>query len=92
MFKDDILKMFQTEQDRLRKATWHCSLDMHDPVKQNVDAVFSGFKFDNSYGNHPYHNMGEMTVGIHNINTGNIEWFNLANLIAIARWVRTEDS
>ena len=75
--------------ERLKKVTKDCRDNMHEPDEQDLDAVVSGYLFDNAMGDDPMNNYGEMTVGIRNNNGdglgATIEWFNLASLIALAR-------
>lgn len=79
--------------ERLQKVTKACREDMHEPDEQEISAIVSGFNLDNAMGDSPYHNMGELTVGIIYIERVEGEkyaheetaWFNLATLIALAR-------
>jgi PP-loop superfamily ATP-utilizing enzyme len=70
---------------RLVEVTKNCREDMHEPDEQGLSAVTSGFNFDNAFGDSPFTNAGELTVGIRDDKSGHIEWFNLATLIALAR-------
>jgi len=56
---------------------------MHEPDEQGVSAIMSGYIFDNAFGADPCRNHGEMTVGLRC--EGREQWFNLADLIALAR-------
>lgn len=48
--------------------------------------VVTGYHLDNAMGNEPYNNCGEFLVGIKREGWNReIEWFNLATLIALAR-------
>ena len=70
---------------RLQEVTASCRPDMHEPDEQGLTAVVSGYHLDNAMGPHPADNCGEFTVGL-SINGGtSYEWFNLADLIALAR-------
>lgn len=91
--------------DRLRKITEGCRNDMHEPDEQQVSAVVSGYILDNAMGDHPAHNLGELTVGIQRVVVDDpdstdfprathieTEWFNLATLIALARKAELKNS
>jgi hypothetical protein len=58
---------------------------MHEPDEQGVSAVVTGYHLDNAMGNDPCNNCGEFTVGISRDGGDSYEWFNLADLIALAR-------
>lgn len=49
---------------RLNAMTDGCRDDMHEPDEQGVDAVVSGYIFDNAMGDDPIENTGELTIGI----------------------------
>lgn len=78
---------------RLWEVTKGCREDMHEPDEQNVRAFFYGHKFDNAHGDKPNIYMDlpahtEMCVAIEQENHQGevqVEWFNLATLIALAR-------
>ena len=73
-------------QARLHSVTRDCRTDMHEPDEQDVSAVVTGLALDNAMGADPYHNCQELTVGItQGVRT---EWFNLADLIALARMAK----
>lgn len=67
----------------LLQQTEGCRDDMHEPDEQEVTARVRGRKLDNAMGADPETNNGELTVGIKR-NGVNL-WFNLADLIALAR-------
>jgi hypothetical protein len=79
---------------RLKSLTKECSEDMHEPDCQEVYVrKVAGRKLDNAYG------AGSHTVGIWgknperrfllvNKDTGEQEWFNLADILALARKAR----
>lgn len=74
--------------ERLNKVTANCREDMHEPDNQGISAKVTGWQLDNAMGDNPYHNCGEYTVGItQEDENGNsfTEWFNLADIIALAR-------
>lgn len=71
--------------NRLLEVTHDCRPDMHEPDEQGVSAIVTGLNLDNAMGDDPYHNVQELTVGILRDDTGRMEWFNLASLIALAR-------
>lgn len=86
--------LFETIQEthsRLCTCTKHCRDDMHEPDEQLLSAVFTGYRFDNAQGviidsmgwSSP--NGHEMAVGLRDGLTERIEWFNLCDLIALAR-------
>ena len=90
-------KLMKETLKRLKEITKNCNVDMHEPDNQNVTAVTTGHIFDNAMGDIPYHNSSEMTVGItvtHDFEGGghstDIEWFNLATLVALARMAKIE--
>lgn len=77
--------MMQHTLDRLKNVTQKCRDDMHEPDEQDLSAVVAGFHLDNAMGDNPVNNCGEFTVGL-SLNDGeSYEWFNLADLIALAR-------
>lgn len=69
--------------DRLQKETKECREDMHEPDEQGIEATVSGYRLDNAFGDKPWENYGEYTVGIRQ--GEETQWFNLATLIALAR-------
>lgn len=74
----------------LLEITNDCRATMHEPDEQDISAVVLGYKLDNAFGDVPWNNQGEMTIGItaeHSPEDGEpaTEWFNLASLIALAR-------
>jgi len=74
--------------ERLVECTKNCRNDMHSPYNQGISAVVTGINLDNSFGgSDPTKTQLEMMVGIKNEYNSHIEWFNLANLIAMARMV-----
>lgn len=77
-------------QNRLRQATVNCRPDMHEPENQGVAAVVTGYHLDNAMGSDPHRNIGEFTVGITDSDGASYEWFNLADLIALARMETVE--
>lgn len=78
---------------RLQEATKHCRPDMHEPDEQGINAIVRGNHLDNAMGDNPEHNINELTVGIvHEDDTTNPEWFNLATLIALARKARFNEA
>jgi hypothetical protein len=78
---------------RLLEVTRNCREDMHEPDEQGVRAFFYGYKLDNANGDRPeiYADLpahSEMCVAIEQENAQGetqVEWFNLATLIALAR-------
>jgi len=74
----------RTVLEDLRKMTEACRGDMHEPDENGISAIVSGYRFDNAMGSHPARNQGEFTVGLRYLD-GGYEWFNLADLIALAR-------
>lgn len=84
---------------RLLDVTKDCRPDMHEPDEQGLDAIMTGWDFNNSAGDEPYDyamgrgyghgNLGEMTVALVKSNNGDDVvgrfWFNLATLFAFAR-------
>ena len=80
--------MAETFGNRLLRVTRECRDDMHEPDEQNLTAVVTGYLLDNAMGDDPRDNCGELTVGLVNISDPSnprYEWFNLADLIALAR-------
>jgi hypothetical protein len=75
----------QKTQDRLRLKTAKCRPDMHEPDEQDIYARVTGTHLDNAFGDNPYHNCLELTVGLGDEQGNDCEWFNLADLIALAR-------
>ena len=76
--------------DRLRAFTATCRPDMHEPDNQGIKAAVSGHILDNAAGvditdGPAVHQCGEFFVHLFNENTGEVERFNLASLIALAR-------
>ena len=70
---------------RLLVVTRNCRTDMHEPDEQGISAIVTGYELDNAMGDRPNINCGEFTVGIKDEDENEIEWFNLATLIALAR-------
>lgn len=70
---------------RLRSVTSACREDMHEPDEQGVYAKVQGNHLDNAMGSTPEQNCGEIVVLVGNENSGQKEWFNLADLLAIVR-------
>lgn len=69
---------------QLRKVTAECRDDMHEPDEQDVYCSgVLGNHLDNAMGADPKDNNGEMTVGL--TVKGKTTWFNLSDLIALAR-------
>src|SRR5574341_2349318 len=79
------------EFDRLIAITEKCSVDMHEPDNQGIEAIVTGFHLDNAMGiDHPapYNNHGEFLVRLRKETSDDRyidECFNLADLIALAR-------
>jgi hypothetical protein len=74
------------DHERLVECTKNCRNDMHSPDNQGISAVVTGINLDNSFGgSDPTKTQLEMMVGLKNEDNSHIEWFNLANLIAMAR-------
>ena len=73
---------------RLLAITKGCRDDMHEPDEQDLYAKFLGQTLDNAFGDDPTTNHGELTIGLNR--DGKEEWFNLANLIALARKAKVE--
>lgn len=75
----------------LQQVTKDCRENMHEPDEQNLTVLIRGHIFDNSMGSHPDKNQGEITIGFVDdtvppyLQDEKAEWFNLANLIALAR-------
>ena len=74
--------------ETLKTVTIDCRPDMHEPDEQGIGAVVTGLALDNAMGADPYTNCQELTVGITANVDGNISWFNLADLIALARMAK----
>ena len=79
--------------ERLLRITKNCREDMHEPDEQGISAIVSGYHLDNAMGSNPHNNCGELTVGLkdageHDDETCDQLWFNLADLIALARQAR----
>ena len=92
MTRTETLERLTTVALGLRAYTKDCRLDMHEPDEQGVEAVVSGYRLDNAMGSDPDSNHGELTVGIkrkHDVDGEYIGWFNLADLIALARLADT---
>lgn len=70
---------------RLRAVTFDCREDMHEPDEQGIKCTVEGDHLDNAMGDDPMHSCGEFIVGLRRADTGITEYFNLANLIALAR-------
>lgn len=71
--------------ERLCRKTENCRPDMHEPDEVDIYAVVTGTHLDNAMGDDPYHNCCEFTVGLGEQDGSGREWFNLADLIALAR-------
>jgi hypothetical protein len=71
--------------ERLQKITIRCRADMHESNEQGLSAVVTGWHLDNAMGDSPYSNCGEFTVGLSLDGGASYDWFNLADLIALAR-------
>jgi hypothetical protein len=71
--------------ERLRKTTGGCDVVMHKPENQGVSAVTTGWEFDNASGDYPQASSYRMSLGIQRKGQPKIQWFNLANLVALAR-------
>lgn len=67
----------------LLQVTADCRPDMYKPDNQGLEAVVAGYYLDNAMGARPESNCGEFTVGLKK--DGVTTWFNLADLIALAR-------
>ncbi len=78
--------MLKDTLERLTKVTVNCRPDMHE--QKNVSAVVTGYQLDNAMGDDPCHNCGEFTVGISRDGGDSHQWFNLADVIALARMAR----
>jgi hypothetical protein len=79
-----VLVTFKNDLKRLRSITVDCRDDMHEPDEQEVTAKVIGKTLDNAFSCPPAkfsHN--ELMVVIER--DGKEEYFNLANLIALAR-------
>lgn len=70
---------------RLQDKTSDCRDDMHEPDNQGLYAIVTGTHLDNAMGENPNNNCCEYTVGIGDEHGNDRDWFNLANLIALAR-------
>lgn len=70
---------------RLNEVTFDCRDDMHEPDEQGITAVVTGYHLDNAMGYNPNDNCGEFTIGISRDNGSHYEWFNMADVIALAR-------
>lgn len=75
---------------RLLAITEGCRDDMHEPDAQGLMATAHGFHLDNACGSDPMTNHGELTVLLSRTtpNGTRSAWFNLADLIALARRAR----
>lgn len=85
-------RMMADDLKRLLKVTKWCREDMRKPNEQYIMACVKGDHLDNAMGDDPVTNRGEFTVELASYGTVKkysptpyIEWFNLANLIALAR-------
>ena len=67
--------------EQLNAVTVNCRTDMHEP---GITAIVTGYELDNAMGADPNNNCGEFTVGLVAFDD-KITWFNLADLIALAR-------
>lgn len=79
-------KFIEEDHARLVKWTEKCRPDMHEPDNVGISAVMCGYILDNAFGGSDgQNNRGEMMLGLRHEDNDHIEWFNLANLIAMAR-------
>lgn len=82
--------------EHLQKVTRDCRDTMHEPDEQELTVIVRGHKFDNAMGADPDKNRGEITIGFVNdevpgyLQEEKAEWFNLANIIALARLAKVE--
>lgn len=73
---------------RLVRFTEGCRLDMHEPDEQGLTAKFGpfGYGFDNACCYEPQTgHKTDMGIWLINKESGKREWFNLADLVALAR-------
>lgn len=82
--------IFEDFSRNLLKITSECRLDMHEPDEQGITARVLGTRLDNAMGNRLSNNFlingwQEMVVVIEHEDNGT-EQFNLASLIAMARY------
>jgi hypothetical protein len=83
----------ESELRRLKEITKSCRPDMHEPDEQGISAMVVGDHLDNAHGNRvgPGYKIErglcyqEFVVVLKNEDTGEMESFNLATLIALAR-------
>lgn len=69
----------------LQNKTAECRPDMHEPDEQDIHAIVTGTHLDNAMGADPNENRCEYTVGLGDEFGNQRVWFNLADLIALAR-------
>lgn len=77
--------VFKSTLARLKEKTKDCNIQMHEPDNENIYAIVTGTHLDNAMGDNPCKNCLEYTVGLGDESGNNREWFNLADLIALAR-------
>lgn len=71
--------------EKLQAITAGCRVDMHEPDENDLIATISGNHLDNAMGDcNPASACGEFIVTLQDCG-GNIQHFNLASLIALAR-------
>jgi hypothetical protein len=78
---------------RLKNITKNCRPDMHEPDEQGISAMVVGDHLDNAHGSSVGRGYNierglcyqEFVVVLKNEETGEMEPFNLATLIALAR-------
>lgn len=69
---------------RLKQVTRDCRPDMHEPDEQLDAAVLLGTELDNAMPASPAMHAGEFIIGL-KPRGGEMEWFNLATMIAILK-------
>lgn len=74
----------RNERERLQAILEGCRDDMHEPDEQGAVATISGDHLDNAFGDVVDPVAKEFVVSI--TRDGKTEHFNLANLIALARY------
>lgn len=74
-----MLKELKHQLDKLKEFTKDCREDMHEPDEQCLNAVVSGFSFDNAGSDF------EIKVTLTDYSSGKYMTINLATLIAFAR-------
>jgi len=75
---------------RLNIVTAKCREDMHESDEQGLKIFVFGDHLDNAFGDNPSTNCEEFTICIERP-YGNLEYFNLATLIALARKAELHD-